>query len=184
MMKRFLPVLFLLACFSMTACETNLPFAQVPIYDFEENLRIDRAKIVAFLDTAQIDSLYRIHDRSGVVIIVQEEGLGTRPTANTVVYTDYIGSLMEGGSVFDTSFEDVAIENNIFVEGRRYNPFSFVLGTSSVIPGWDFGFSRLRPASKAIMIIPSPLAYQDQASNNRIPPNSILLFDIDFLGID
>lgn len=184
MIRRFLPILLVLAGFSMIACETTSPFNVGPAYDVEENLRIDRAKIVAFLDTAQIDSLYRIHDRSGVVIIVQKEGLGTRPTNNTVIYTDYIGSLMEGGSVFDTSLEDVAIENNIFVEGRRYNPLSFVLGSNSVIFGWEFGFARLRPASKSIMIIPSPLAYRDQASNNRIPANSILLFDIDFLGID
>jgi FKBP-type peptidyl-prolyl cis-trans isomerase FkpA len=166
------------------SCETTNPFNVGPAYDEVENLKIDRAKIVAFLDTAKIDSLYRIHDPSGVVIIVQKEGSGTRPTTNTVIYTDYIGSLMEGGTVFDTSYEDVAKENSIFVEGRKYNPLSFVLGSSSVIFGWEFGFRRLRPGSKSIMIIPSPYAYRDQESNNRIPANSILLFDIDFLGID
>lgn len=184
MIKRLLPIFLVLAGVSMIACETTNPFNTGPVYDVDGNLKIDSAKIVAFLDTAQIDSLYRIHDPSGVVIIVQEEGAGTRPTSNTVIYTDYTGSLMEGGSVFDTSFEDVAKENDIFVEGRRYFPLSFVLGSNSVIFGWEFGFRRLRPGSKAIMIIPSPLAYRDQASNNRIPPNSILLFEIDFLGID
>lgn len=184
MIKRFVPILFFFGLFSMMACETTNPFNVGPVYDVEENLRIDRAKIVTFLDTAQIDSLYRIHDPSGVVIIVQREGIGTRPTTNTVIYTDYTGSLMEGGDVFDTSFENVAKENNIFVEGRKYNPLSFVLGSNSVIFGWEFAFRRLRPGSKAVMIIPSPLAYRDQASNNRIPANSILVFDIDFLGID
>ena len=183
-MKRLFPILVVSGMFFMISCETPNPFNTGPAYDEAGNLKIDSAKIVAFLDTAQIDSLYRIHDKSGVVIIVQEEGSGTRPSTNTVVYTNYVGSLMEVGSVFDTSFEDVAKDNNIFVEGRKYVPLSFVLGTNSVIFGWEIAFRRLRPGSKAILVIPSPNGYRDQANRPLIPPNSILLFEIDFLGID
>jgi FKBP-type peptidyl-prolyl cis-trans isomerase FkpA len=183
MMNKFTPVVFL-AIVVLMACEPTNPFAPGPVYDYDGNMAIDRKKIDAFLDTARIDSLYRIHDPSGVVVIVQSEGSGTRPTTNTVVYTDYIGSLMEDGSVFDTSSETVARENNIFVEGRKYTTFRFVVGTGSVITGWDIGFRRLRPGSKAVFVIPSPLAYRDQSNSDRIPANSVLVFDIDFLGID
>lgn len=184
-MKRLIPILILLGMFSMMACETTNPFNVGPAYDVEGNLKIDSAKIVAFLDTARIDSLRRIHDPSGVVIIVQEEGVGTRPTSNTVVYTDYTGSLMEDGTVFDTTFEAVAKENEIFDENRNYSPLGFVVSGRQVREGFEIGFLRLRPGSKGVMIIPSPLAYQDQtAGGGRIPPNSILLFEFDFLGID
>ena len=183
MMRTYLLLLlFLLVGFS--ACETTSPFDQGPAYDFEGNLAIDRKKIDAYLDTAQIDSLYRIHDPSGVVVIVQQEGTGSRPTNNTVVYTDYIGSLMETGSVFDTSYESVAQLNNIFVEGRVYAPLSFVIGGSTVITGWDVAFKRLRPTSKALIVIPSPYWYSSQNNNDKIPENSILIFEVDFLGID
>lgn len=184
MMNRLLPLLILLGAWATVACEPTNPFDRGPIYDEQENLKIDSAKIVAFLDTAKIDSLYRIHDRSGVVIIVQKEGVGTRPTSGTIVYTDYIGSLMSDGSVFDTSYEDVARENNIFVEGRKYNTFGFIVGSGTVITGWDLGFRRLRPGSKAIMVIPSTWAYRNQSTSERIPENAILLFDVDFRGID
>ena len=183
MMNRFLPILFL-AISVLVACEPNNPFDTGPAYDYDGNLAIDREKIDAYLDTAKIDSIYRIHDPSGVVIIVQEEGVGTRPTTNTVVYTEYTGSLMEEGTVFDTTNETIARENNIFVEGRDYSTFSFIVGSSTVIQGWEFGFRRLRPGSKALMIIPSPLGYRNQSNNDRIPPNSVLIFDVDFLGID
>ncbi|HCB47836.1 MAG TPA: FKBP-type peptidylprolyl isomerase, partial [Algoriphagus sp.] len=53
-----------------------------------------------------------------------------------------------------------------------------------VIQGWDIGYRRLRPGSKAVLIIPSPYAYRNQKINERIPENSILRFDIDFRGID
>lgn len=183
-MMRNLLVFFLFALVGLSACETPNPFNQGPAYDFEGNLAIDRKKIAAYLDTAKIDSIYRIHDPSGVVVIVQQEGKGSRPTNNTVVYTDYIGKLMATGTVFDTSYEDVARLNNIFVESRVYAPLSFVVGGSTVITGWDIGFKRLRPTSKATLIIPSPYGYSNQKNNDKIPENSILIFQVDFLGID
>jgi FKBP-type peptidyl-prolyl cis-trans isomerase FkpA len=168
----------------LASCQPTNPFATGPVYDAAANLEIDRKLIDTYLATADIDSLYRIHDPSGVIIIVQEEGSGTRPKTNTVVYTDYTGSLMSDGSIFDTSFEDVARENNIFVEGGIYSIFSFVIGTGGVIQGWDIGFRRLRPGAKAKLIIPSPFAYSAATNNSRIPPNSVLIFDVDFKGID
>lgn len=181
---RNLLVLFLFALVGLSACETTNPYNQGPVYDFEGNLTIDRKKIAAYLDTAKIDSIYRIHDPSGVVVIVQQEGKGSRPTNNTVVYTDYLGKVMATGTVFDTSYESIARVKNIFVEGRVYAPLSFVVGTATVITGWDIGFKRLRPTSKATIIIPSPYGYSNQKNNDKIPENSILIFKVDFLGID
>lgn len=182
-MRNLLPflVLFSLIIFS---CETTNPFDRGPAYDAAGNLEIDRKKIAGYLDTAKIDSLYRLHLPSGVVVIVQKEGVGSRPTSNTVIYTDYVGKLMELGTVFDTSYESVARANNIFVEGRVYQPFSFLLGSGGVINGWDLAFRTLRPASKAVFVIPSPEGYRNLTSNDKIPANSVLVFQVDFLGID
>lgn len=168
----------------LLGCEPNNPFNTGPAYDVEANLAIDSVKIDDFLATEQIDSLYRIHDPSGVVLIVQKEGNGSRPTSGSIVYTDYTGYLMEGGSVFDTSIESVARENDIYLEGNKYVTFSFLVGGGNVITGWDIAFRRLRPGSKAKLIIPSPYAYRNQDNNDRIPPNSVLVFDVNFKGID
>lgn len=184
-MKKFAWVF--IAVIGLFSCEPNNPFQQAPAYDFEGNLAKDRLTIDAFLDTAQIDSIYRIHDSTGVVIIVQEEGAGSRPVNNTVIYADYTGYLVADGSVFDTSIEQVARDNDIFVENRRYVPFSFVLLSgpgSGVIQGWDIAFRRMRPGSKFVIVIPAPYGYQNQEGRDRIPPNSVLAFEIDFLGTD
>jgi FKBP-type peptidyl-prolyl cis-trans isomerase FkpA len=169
---------------AMSSCETTPQFGGPPPYDAALNLALDRVKVDAYLDTARIDSLYRIHDPSGIIIIVQEEGVGSRPIFGNVIYTDYIGSLMSDGSIFDTSYQQVAVDNEIFVEGRTYNTLSFVKGSGGIISGWDIAFGRLRPRSKAKLIIPSPYAYQSSANNTRIPANSVLVFDVDFRGID
>jgi FKBP-type peptidyl-prolyl cis-trans isomerase FkpA len=90
---------------------------------------------------------------------------------------------METGAVFDTNIESVARDKNIFVEGNKYTTLSFLVGEGRVISGWEIGFKRLRPGSKAIIIIPSPWGYRDQ-EKNLIPENSVLAFDVNFKGID
>ena len=175
---------FVVTVIALMGCEPNNPFNTQPRYDEVANLAIDRVKIDKFLASEGIDSLYRIHDPSGVVVIVQKEGSGTRPTRGSIVYTDYTGSLMETGKVFDTSVESIARDSNIYIEGNKYVTFSFLVGGGNVITGWNIGFRRLRPGSKAKIIIPSPYGYGDQDNNDRIPPNSILVFDVSFRGID
>lgn len=169
----------------INSCEQTSPFpAALPQYDFEGNITKDRLKIDQYLANTPMDSLYRIHDPSGVIVIVQKEGEGTRPQGGSIVYTNYIGSLLETGAVFDTNIESVAIENDIFSPTAKYVTFSFVLGTGGVIRGWDIAFRRMRPGTNARILIPSPYAYQGQTNNERIPANSVLIFDVNFRGID
>ncbi|GEO21251.1 FKBP-type peptidyl-prolyl cis-trans isomerase [Cyclobacterium qasimii] len=179
-------VVFIVASMGFS-CDDQLSGYGYPTYDSEGNLAIDREKIDEYLKTAQYDSLYRIHDPSGVVIIVEEEGDGSRPVSGNVVYANYTGYLLDG-SVFDTNLEDVAIANDIYDEERTYAIFNFFLGLSSTqggaIQGFTLGFQRLRSGAKASIIIPAPYAYQDNESVDRIPANSVLVFDVEFLGMD
>jgi FKBP-type peptidyl-prolyl cis-trans isomerase FkpA len=161
-------------------CETESPFG--PTYNVEENLERDAKIIEDFLATAEIDSLYRIHDPNGLVIIVQEEGEGNFPGEFRLVYNNYIGRLLDG-SMFDTNLEDVAIENDIWDENRIYRIFQFTLGSQEAIQGFSIGFRNLRSGSKAVLIIPSPWAYRDQ-DRDGIPADSILMFDVEFLGFE
>ena len=182
--SKYIKTIFCLSMlFAVLSCEPTNPFNNGPTYDIEENLERDRVIIDEYLASTEIDSLYRIHHESGIIVIVQEEGEGTRPSVGSVVYTDYTGSLISDGTVFDTSLEDVARENDLFDENRDYVPIEFSIGQARVIQGWEIGFQRLRPGSKAVLIIPSPYAYRD-TERDVIPPNSVLRFDVDFLGID
>lgn len=177
-LKSYLGMILLIGIFS---CEPELPFG--PVYDFAGNLARDRVVIEEFLQDAPIDSLYRIHDPSGVVIIVQEEGEGINPQGGNVIYTNYVGRLLDG-TVFDSNIEEIAVEHNIFDPDRNYRIFQFILGGREVINGWNIGFRRMKSGSKGIFLIPSPEGYQDSESIGLIPPNSVLMFEIEFLGLD
>lgn len=179
--------LILLLGYIAFSCDDQLGGFGGPVYDKEGNLATDREIIAEYLETADFDSLYRIHDPSGVVIIVEEEGVGSRPQSGNVVYANYKGYLLDG-TLFDTNLEDVAIENDVYNEERNYDIFTFYvdLPTSQggAIDGFSLGFKRLRSGAKASIIIPSPYGYQDNEDIPRVPANSVLVFEVEFLGLD
>ena len=50
-----------------------------------------------------------------------------------------------------------------------------------VIPGWDQGIAMLTKGSKAVLLIPSPLAYGARGAGADIPPNTVLRFEVELL---
>lgn len=181
MKKRNILILLLLGLVSIWSCTPTNPFGG-PVYDFSGNLKRDSLLIADFLKTAPIDGR-RIDDASGVVIFVQEEGNGIKPSVGNLIYCNYTGKLLDG-VVFDTNSESVARENNIFDQTRLYRIFQFSLGGSEAIRGFDVGFRNMKSGSKGVIIIPSPWGYQDRTTVNRVPANSVLLFEVEFLGLD
>lgn len=106
-------------------------------------------------------------EESGLIIIIEEEGRGEKPTSGQTVQVHYTGMLLDG-TVFDSSVE-------------RGTPFEFQLGRGQVIRGWDEGISKIRVGSRARLIIPSYLGYSDRARGPVIQPYSTLIFDIELM---
>ena len=61
-------------------------------------------------------------------------------------------------------------------------PFSFTLGGSQVIAGWDRGIAGMRVGGIRRLIVPPSLAY-GSGRFGPIPPNATLLFDIELLDV-
>ena len=76
----------------------------------------------------------------------------------------------------------MAKENRFFNESMSYEPYQFTLGTGSVIQGWDIGIVLLKDGGKGVLYIPSTLAYGERGAGG-IPPNSILIFDVELVDI-
>jgi len=60
--------------------------------------------------------------------------------------------------------------------------FSFSLGGSQVINGWDTGLVGMKVGGLRRLVIPPSLAYGATRSGS-IPPNATLVFDIELLSI-
>ena len=103
-------------------------------------------------------------------------GTGAEATAGRRVTVHYTGWLYSAsgpenkGQQFDSS-----------VGGT---PFSFTLGASEVIRGWDQGVVGMRVGGQRRLVIPPGLAYGSTgAGGGRIPPNATLIFDIELLSV-
>lgn len=52
-----------------------------------------------------------------------------------------------------------------------------------MIRGWDIGVADMKIGERRIMVIPSALAYGKRGHPAGIPPNSILIFDVELFGV-
>ena len=101
--------------------------------------------------------------------LVVGEGAEARDFNKVVV--NYTGTL-EDGSVFDSSMNP----------GRE--PFTFTLGVGSVIKGWDQGVKGMKVGGKRKLTISPELGYGAQGAGDVIPPNALLIFDVELLEVE
>jgi FKBP-type peptidyl-prolyl cis-trans isomerase FkpA len=105
---------------------------------------------------------------SGLVFLSLKEGKGATPLATDTVRVHYRGTFPDGKE-FDSSY-------------KRGEPASFPL--NRVIKCWTEGVQKIKVGGKAKLTCPSAIAYGERgAGGGEIPPNSILQFEVELLGI-
>ena len=72
-------------------------------------------------------------------------------------------------------------------DGRRFTepsepPVTFKLGAGTVIAGWDRGLSGMRVGGLRQLIIAPDLGYGGKQAG-VIPPNSVLVFEIELVSV-
>ena len=100
----------------------------------------------------------------GVYYVIETPGTGASPSLTNTVRVNYKGYRTDG-TVFDQS----------------QNPINFAL--LNLIPGWYLGLQKFKKGDKGKIIIPSPYGYGARGSGLIIPPNTVLVFDIDLLDV-
>jgi FKBP-type peptidyl-prolyl cis-trans isomerase len=96
-------------------------------------------------------------------------GTGAEAVTGKNVTVNYKGTL-ENGTQFDSSYD-------------RGVPFSFALGAGEVIAGWDQGVAGMKVGGKRVLTIPPDLGYGSRAVGT-IPPNSVLIFEVELLKVE
>ena len=105
---------------------------------------------------------------SGLRYLVRAPGTGeATPRIGDEVICHYAGRLLDGTS-FDSSY-------------RRGVPFTFRLGTGSVISGWDEAFLKMHKGEKRTLVVPHWLAYGEKGRPPTIPPKATLVFEVELI---
>ena len=107
---------------------------------------------------------------SGLQYIVLSPGDGPAAEQGKMVSVHYTGWLTDG-SKFDSSLD-------------RGEPYSFPVGTGSVISGWDEAIGMMRVGDKWRIILPPAIAYGERGRPPVIPPGSTLIFDVELVGVN
>jgi peptidylprolyl isomerase len=107
---------------------------------------------------------------SGLQYEDEKVGTGASPQKGKRVTVHYTGTLTDGKK-FDSSRD-------------RGQPFQFTIGVGQVIKGWDEGVMSMKVGGKRKLKIPADLGYGARGAGGVIPPNAVLLFDVELLGVD
>ena len=137
----------------------------------QSSKKMEVDQIVAIEEYGKKNGLTIQKTASGLHYAIIQEGSGAKAMPGDTVSVHYTGTTLAKGEKFDSSRD-------------RNQPFEFPVGMSAVIPGWDEGFQLFTPGTKAILLIPSKLAYgENGAPGSPIGPNSALVFDIELLAV-
>ncbi|TRX39757.1 peptidylprolyl isomerase [Flavobacterium restrictum] len=122
---------------------------------------------------------------SGLEYVITQKSGGKKPKNGATVYIHYAGFL-ENGTLFDSSIESVAKTFGKFdparSEAKQYLPIPFQAGKKDgLIPGFIEGIEQLSFGDKAVLFIPSHLAYGEAGAGGVIPPNANIIFEIELL---
>ncbi|MBX9785628.1 MAG: FKBP-type peptidyl-prolyl cis-trans isomerase [Chitinophagaceae bacterium] len=119
----------------------------------------DEATIQQLIKENKTDAV-NLHE--SVYYTILKEGTGRQVKVTDTVTVFYKGSLLIDGSVFDQTKE---------------KPATFPL--ARLIKGWQIGVPLLKVGGKIKIIIPSGLSYGIRTRAAKIPPNSILVFEVE-----
>lgn len=154
----FILLIFMVACTPRYIKQYENDLMEKP----QTQAEIDRNKI---LDHAIENELDLLSTESGIYYQIERPGEGSaRPDLSSTVKAHYRGTLLEGEQ-FDSSYD-------------RNEPLEFKL--EQVVQGWQEAIPLLGKGGKGLFFIPSGLAYGNR-SVGPIPPNSVLVFEIELL---
>ena len=159
-------LILLLIIFTVLSCNNNDNGCSLnPNINIQDETRHqnDIQTIDTFLENNDIVART---DTSGMRFVVNEQGSGEQPTLCDNVRVMFVGRILNGAVFQETS-----------------EPVDFDL--TSLITGWQIGVPKIQEGGSITLYIPSTLAFGNQdRSGSGIPPNSIVVFEIDLLQIN
>lgn len=147
----------------------SIPEAELKAEEIKTQKQKDMQESIDIEKYIKDNNLTVVTTASGLKYVMLAEGTGEQAQSGKTVRVHYTGKLLDG-TKFDSSLD-------------RNDPLEFMLGQGMVIRGWDEGIALLKVGGKALLIIPSNLAYGARGAGNVIPPFSPLTFEVELVEV-
>ncbi len=118
---------------------------------------------------------------------IKEEEIDVEATTSGLIHmTTHVGTgkPVEPGDLVTVNYEGKFLNGKFFDStADRNQPFEFVYGTElQVIPGIEEAIGKMREGEKAIVILPSNIAWGDKGSSTGIiPPFTTVIYEIELV---
>ncbi len=119
-----------------------------------------------FVKQRGIDITKGTDSPTGVWYVAVTEGTGATPTETDQVELHATGWLADGKKFWSSRDDGKALNRSV----------------TRFVPGFREGLTKIKAGGKTLVIIPPELAYGKRGSR-QIPPNSVLIFEIELLSI-
>lgn len=137
------------------------PLIRVNKYLFDEDIKRIDAYIKRRKWTMKVSG-------TGLYYSIYKKGNGKRAETETIATIKYKVSLLDGIFCYDSDSLGVK---------------TFKIGSSYVEDGLEEGILLMQEGDKAHFIIPPYMAYGLSGDNNKIPPRSIIVYDVELLKV-
>ncbi len=172
-MKNFIYILLIIFVFP-TGCKHKEPqnTQQKKVFTDQEYIKANRYMVSEHEEIIQRfveRKNWEMHTTgSGLWYMIYEKGTGDNVEKETIVQVGYELKLLDGTSCYST---------------KNTGPQWFTVGKGKVEPGLEEGILKLREGAKARFIMPPHLAHGLPGDLVKIPPYSIILYEVEILDV-
>lgn len=131
----------------------------------KEKINSDMETGMQLVASKEVDISKGVTTESGLWYVDAVEGEGAAPASSSSKVTVHYTGWHVDGNEFDSS-------------RSRGEPITF--GLNGVIKGWTEGVGSMKKGSRRYLVIPPHIAYGERGRPS-IPPNSVLVFDVELL---
>lgn len=108
---------------------------------------------------------------SGLQYEVITQGKGKKPEEDDIIKVQF-KAFFPNGQQFDDTYKNAPDGIKLPVKGQ------------GILPGWTEAFKMMKPGSKYRIVLPPKLGLGDKGAPPVIPPNAVLIFELELLSIE
>ncbi len=172
--------------------QTNLPRFMSHGDNIKVELRLDEIRTAEQYQKDKEDFLKWIEDfgeyeKTVLRRFINDERIDAEPMDNGMYFISLYegtGKPVEPGDLVTVNYEGKFLNGKFFDSTTKRNqPFEFVYGTEmQVITGLEDAIGRMREGEKALIILPSELAWGEKGSSTGIiPPFTSVIYEVELI---